>query len=259
VTAPSGARRSVATQLSSRVRHALTPERRRAVRRATDGLVGPLGSLTGARVTDAVALTFDDGPGRWTPAILDVLARRRATATFFVLVDRAEADPAGVRRILDGGHEVGLHGLDHTRLTTLPARAVRARLAEGRARLEAVTQRPVTLFRPPYGSQTPATFVAARRCGLRVVVWTCDAEDWIDHVPAYIAELALDRLRPGGTLLLHDGFVSDPADPLPEPTFDRAAALDGVFDGLDERGLRARSVGELLAGGRPRRTAWFRP
>jgi peptidoglycan/xylan/chitin deacetylase (PgdA/CDA1 family) len=259
MTAPSGTRRSVATQLSSRVRNALRPEHRRAVRRATDGLVGPLGSLTGAHVREAVALTFDDGPGPWTRGILDVLARRHATATFFVLVEQAEADPDGVRRILDGGHEVGLHGLDHTRLTTMTATGARAHIAEGRARLEAVVERPVTLFRPPYGSQTPATFAAARRCGLRVVVWTCDAEDWIDHEPERIAELALARIRPGGTLLLHDGFVSDPSDPLPEPAFDRAAALDRVLDGLDERGLRARSVGELLALGRPRRTAWFRP
>jgi peptidoglycan/xylan/chitin deacetylase (PgdA/CDA1 family) len=253
------ASRSRSTQLGWRLRASLTPGRRAALRRATDAWVGPLGSVRGASVPDAVALTFDDGPGPWTAPVLDVLARHGATATFFVLVERAEAEPALVRRIVAGGHEVALHGLDHRRLTAMAGPAVRPHIAEGKRRLERCTGRPVRFFRPPYGSQTPRTFAAARRCGLGVVVWTCDAEDWIDSEPRHIAALALERVRPGGVLLLHDGFESDPAAPLPEPTFDRAAALDLLLTGLDGRGLRALDVGRLLAEGRLRRTAWFRP
>jgi peptidoglycan/xylan/chitin deacetylase (PgdA/CDA1 family) len=253
------ARRSVATEVSWRLRAALTPERRTALRRATDSWVGPLGSLRGARTDGAVALTYDDGPGPATAAVLDVLARHGAGATFFVLVERAEAHPDLVRRIVAEGHEVALHGVDHRRLTTMDPAAVRAHIAEGRRRLEDCAGVPVRWFRPPYGSQTPRTFAAARRCGLGVVVWTCDADDWIDHEPAEIATLALDRLAPGGVLLLHDAFESDPAAPLPEPTFDRAEVLDLVLRGLEERSVRALSVGRLLGEGRPHRTAWFRP
>jgi peptidoglycan/xylan/chitin deacetylase (PgdA/CDA1 family) len=250
---------SLATQITWKVRAALPPERRAALRRATDTWVGPLGSVRGATAAHTVGLTFDDGPGPWTGPILDTLSAHGATATFFVLVARAEAEPALVRRMVAEGHEVALHGLDHQRLTTLPAGAVRAHIAEGRRRLERVTGAPVRWFRPPYGSQTPRTLAAARRCGLRVVVWSCDADDWIDHEPAHIAELALGRVQAGGILLLHDGFESDDAAPLPEPTFDRAEALGRLLAGLRERDLRAGTVGELLAAGRTRRTAWFRP
>ena len=260
VATPTGAR-SGATRAVWQLRSRLTPERRVALRRVTDPWIGPVGSVRGARATDAVALTFDDGPSDWTEPILDALRRAGATATFFVLVDRAEARPDTIRRILADGHEIGLHGTDHERLTAMPSGQVHAHLAEGKRRLERCTGSPVRLFRPPFGSQSPRTFVAARRCRLDVVVWTADADDWIDHEPAEVADLALDRLRPGGILLLHDGFAGDSRTPslLPEPRFDRVAAVDQLLAGLHERELRALSVRGLLAEGRTERTAWFRP
>ena len=253
------AHRSLVTHLSSRVRSVLSPTQRSALRTATEPWVKPIGSVRGAAVTDAVALTYDDGPGPHTASVLDVLERHGATATFFVLADRAEAEPELLRRMLGDGHEVALHGVDHQRLTALPASEVRSHIAEGKRRLEACTGQPVRYFRPPYGSQTPRTFVAARRCGLRIVVWSCDADDWIDHEPEHISQLALERLQPGGILLLHDGFEADPDAPLPEPGFDRAEVLGLVLSGLAQRGLRATGVGRLLESGAARRTAWFRP
>jgi len=260
-TTPTGgsAGSSLVTRLTWRARAALSPDRRAALRRATDPWVGPAGSICGADVDDAVALTFDDGPSRWTMPVLDVLDRHGATATFFVLVDRAEAAPDALRSIVERGHEVALHGLTHDRTTSLPRSAARAHIAEGKRRVEQCLGRPIRFYRPPFGAQSPLTFLAARRAGLHVVAWTCDADDWIDHDPATIATLALERLQPGGVLLLHDGFESDRQAPLPEPQFDRVEALDQLLTGLADRGLRSSSVGDLLASGRTRRTAWFRP
>src|SRR5919107_5789297 len=101
-----------------------------------------------------VALTYDDGPDPdHTPGVLDALARHGATATFFVLAERAEAHPDLVRRIAAEGHDVGLHGEDHTRLSALPARQALTRIRRGRRRLAAVLGRPVTLYRPADGAQ----------------------------------------------------------------------------------------------------------
>lgn len=74
-----------------------------------------------------VGLTFDDGPDpHWTPQVLDALAAAGHQATFFVMVNEAEKYPDLVRRIIAEGHEVALHGFDHTRLTTLPVRQAAA-------------------------------------------------------------------------------------------------------------------------------------
>ncbi len=242
-----------------RARRALTPERRATVRRLTDPWVGPAGSLKGVTDDAAIGLTFDDGPGPATITILDVLHEHGATATFFMLAGRAEERPEVVRRVLAEGHEVALHGPDHTRLTTLAPSDVRAHIADGKRRLERCAGASVRWFRPPFGSQSVRTFVAARRCGLQVVVWASDADDWNGDDPARVAESASSRCVPGGILLLHDAFENDPAAPLPEPQFDRADALERFLTRLEARGGRAMSVGALVDGRPVRRTAWFRP
>jgi len=244
------------------VRDRLSPDARRLARRVADTLLEPVGSITGATgVGRRFAITFDDGPDpSTTPAVLAVLGAHRVRATFFVLVERAEAQPALVRRLLDEGHEVGLHGLDHARLTTLRSDEVETQVAGGRRRLERVTGRKVRLFRPPYGAQSLRTWRAARRAGLHVVVWDGHAEDWADHPAATVAANAAAALRPGGILLLHDALAGDPREPKPpRPRFDRAEAVDRFLAGLPAAGWRPGTVGRLLAAGRPRHTAWFRP
>jgi peptidoglycan/xylan/chitin deacetylase (PgdA/CDA1 family) len=239
----------------------LSPDARRRVRRATDGLLAPLGSVRGARTdAPAVALTYDDGPvPGHTEAVLDALAEVGVRATFFQLVYRAEAYPGLVRRVVAAGHEVALHGIDHTRLTELTAAEVSRRLIAGKHRLEQVAGQPVRLFRPPYGAQTIRTYLAARRAGLDVVVWGPTTEDWRDGAPAEVAERALAGVAPGEVLLLHDGFEVPPGDRTPPPTFDRGDVTRALLAGLRERGYAASPVGTLLAGRRPWRTAWYRP
>lgn len=46
-------------------------------------------------------------------AVLDVLERHGARATFFCTLNFAERAPEVMRRIIDGGHEVAAHGVDH--------------------------------------------------------------------------------------------------------------------------------------------------
>jgi peptidoglycan/xylan/chitin deacetylase (PgdA/CDA1 family) len=244
-----------------RLRSLLSADARRRVRELTDPLAGPLGSIRGARTSDpVVALTFDDGPDpSSTPGVLDALARSGAHATWFVLVDRAEAHPELVRRMLADGHDVGLHGADHRRLTRLDRRELRGHIAEAQRRLAAVTGEAPRWFRPPYGSQDLPSFVAARRCGMQVVVWSADCEDWVQRAEAEIAQRAVAGVRPGAVLLLHDALAADPDEPAPDPALDRPRIADLVLAGLAARGLRPVSVSELLHGRRVHRTAWFRP
>jgi peptidoglycan/xylan/chitin deacetylase (PgdA/CDA1 family) len=235
---------------------------RRAVRRWADPLLAPWGSVRSVRTTSrSVALTFDDGPDpAGTPAVLDALAEARMQATFFVLVDRVTRCPAVVRRTIAEGHDLALHGGDHRRLTTLaPAAAARA-IADGKHRLEDAVGQPVRFFRPPFGAQSLATFRAARRCGLEVVVWSADARDWDPDPPRDVAERALAGCRPGAVVLLHDGRADGPDGP-PTPSVDRHEVARLVLAGLSERGLASASLSSLAGTGRGRfvHAVWFRP
>lgn len=244
-----------------RARKGLPNGVRRKIRVLTDPFSGPLGSIRGAHVGNgAVALTFDDGPDPLhTPGVLDALARHDMRATWFVIVERAEAHPELIRRMIAEGHDVGLHGADHKRLTRLAYGELRAHIEKGSERLTALTASKPVWFRPPYGSQNFWSYVIVRRLGMQVVVWSADCEDWVQRPEALIAQQAIEHATPGGVLLLHDGLAADPKVPAPNPHLDRSAIAEMIMVGLKSRGLRGVSVSELLTLGKPHFTVWFRP
>jgi peptidoglycan/xylan/chitin deacetylase (PgdA/CDA1 family) len=209
---------------------------------------------TGERV---VALTYDDGPHpEVTPRLLDVLARRGATATFFVLAARAEEHPEIVRRAVAEGHEVALHGADHRSLLTLGDDEAVAAVTDARHRVERVTGTPVTLYRPPYGHHTAGQARGLRAAGLEVVIWSADPTDWKHAAEDEIVERVVDAIFPGGVVLMHDDRA-DPetaADPSELPRFSRPRVLESLLDRLAEGGWTTSTVGDLLRRHRPVRS-----
>jgi len=250
ISAPATAMRS------SEIRRGLFPNTE-AAQRIKSALLLPVGTVIGAfESPQTVALTFDDGPDlNVTPRILDVLARHSAKATFFVLVDHARARMPLLRRILDEGHEVGLHFDRHDRITSLPKAMAFRRLREAKRHLSELAG-PISLFRPPYGNQNQVTYLFARLLNLTVIGWTRQGDDWIEQTPEHSAALVTKNLSGGDIILLHDGLELGPDEP--HPTLDRARVTDLVLDEAGRRGLNMVTVGELLARGAPRRTRWFR-
>lgn len=225
--------------------------------RIKSAILIPNGTIVGAfDVPDAVGLTFDDGPDLdVTPAILDVLRRHEAKATFFVLTDHAQARGDLLRRIMAEGHEIGLHFDRHDHVTKLPPLTALRRMIQAR-RLLASLAGPVRLFRPPYGSQNYLTYAFARLLGLKVIGWTRWANDWLEQSPESAAHVAFEHLRGGDIVLMHDGLELGPDDP--RPTFDRAQMVELFLREAHRRGLRAVTVGSLMSRGRRRRSHWFR-
>lgn len=218
-----------------------------------------LGSVTGT-TSDAVVLTLDDGPDEIeTPKMLAVLASHNASATFFVLVGRARRHPALLRAIRDGGHEIALHGPDHRSLTTFGFTAALRRTRSAKAELESLSGMTIRWFRPPYGSQTPTTWLAVRASGLVPVLWDSTTWDWKDVTPDQRMAKALAGARPGAVLLAHDGIAGadDGVAAGPPPLLERARLLDTVLDEHMRRGLRGRSLGAALEQGTAVRTAQF--
>jgi peptidoglycan/xylan/chitin deacetylase (PgdA/CDA1 family) len=232
--------------------------RSEAVQRLKSVILKPVGTATSVfDVDDLIALTFDDGPdAEVTPRMLDVLRRHGAKATFFVLTSEAEQRPELLRRILDDGHEIGLHFDRHDRITALPPKAAFQRMTAARDRLAELMGAPVTLFRPPYGGQNYLTYLFARLLGLTVVGWTRWASDWEEQTPEQSAGVATGRMTGGDIVLLHDGLALTPEEV--RPTLDRTAVADLILAEAARRGLRSVTVGELLGKGPHRLSHWFR-
>jgi peptidoglycan-N-acetylglucosamine deacetylase len=101
------------------------------VRSVIGRLLGPVAGVVTAE--PAAALTFDDGPDpHWTPRVLEVLERRQARATFFMIGAAAAAHPDLVRRVASMGHAVGNHTWDHRALPKISYRCGRRPILNAR-------------------------------------------------------------------------------------------------------------------------------
>lgn len=212
------------------------------------------------RPTTSTVLTYDDGP---TPGVTDlllpVLAEAGATATFFVLLTRVRRHLGLLREVMAAGHEIGLHGPDHLRLTRLPGDVHAARFGEAKAELEDLTGCAVRWSRPPYGAQDVASWTAARDVGLQPVLWSLTCLDWATHPPEdYLAEIRSGDPA-GAVVLLHDGYADerDGVDDGPAPALDRIALTRGVLAEIAGAGLTAASLGRALEDGVPEQRPWL--
>ncbi|MGG6312432.1 N-acetylmuramoyl-L-alanine amidase [Paenibacillus macerans] len=151
-----------------------------------------------------VALTFDDGPDRIvTPNILEVLIENDIKATFFILGNRAEANPDLVRRIAEDGHAVGNHSWSHPNFDEISMDEAMKEIEDTQEVLEdAIGYRP-SLFRPPYGALSDDKRDQLHQMNLAVVNWTVDTMDWSGNSSEEIMKLVHEQLNPGGIVLQH--------------------------------------------------------
>lgn len=175
------------------------------VRRALTPTLLPA-RLSGVSAEHHVALTFDDGPDPdSTPAFLDLLAERGVRATFFLLGRYAVEHPGLVSRIVEEGHELGVHGWTHRCVAWVGVRRLLGDLRTTRRVLERIAGEPVRWYRPPYGVLTTQALLVARRAGLQTVLWSDWGVDWrAGRTPAQVLDTVTRGLRPGATVLLHD-------------------------------------------------------
>ncbi|MCY0929097.1 bifunctional polysaccharide deacetylase/glycosyltransferase family 2 protein [Streptomyces sp. H27-H1] len=159
-----------------------------------------------------IALTFDDGPDPvWTPKILDVLRRNDVRATFFTVGTRVADNPALARRIVEDGHQIGLHSFTHTDLGTASAWRRSLELRETQLTVAGATGVTTPLLRPPYSSSNTAltdadwdAVVQAGQEGYLTVLTTLDSEDWRRPGVERIIANATPKGTGGQILLMHD-------------------------------------------------------
>jgi peptidoglycan-N-acetylglucosamine deacetylase len=153
-----------------------------------------------------VALTFDDGPHpEGTPAVLEVLARENAHATFFVVGEQVQRRPALVAEIVAAGHLVAVHGYRHRLQLRLGGAEVRADIERGVEAVRDATGTEPAWHRPPYGVYSPAGLKFVRESGMRPLLWSRWGKDWRKFTtPATIAARATREIGTGDVILLHD-------------------------------------------------------
>lgn len=216
--------------------HKLSPSERVAPR--SEDVTTSLQVNTVFRVATSeklVALTFDDGPdARWTPTVLDILAKHDAKATFFVIGEAAKKHPELIAREAAEGHEIGIHEWQHVDYLNQEFSDLSKRLRDTREAIIAAGAPEPTLGRPPYGRLDSPALRAYADLSLDAVLWS-------HHFPgAHAAEVRhrnVESASPGMIVLAHDGR-GDPTDAL-------MSEIDTFISALKAKGYRFVTISEL--------------
>ncbi|MCJ7791700.1 MAG: glycosyltransferase [Dehalococcoidia bacterium] len=192
-----------------------------------------------------IALTFDDGPNEpYTSNVLSILEQYRIKATFFVIGQNARRHPETCRRIVTAGNVIGNHSYHHYKSLCLRRGKAVARDVElaHQAIYECTGFEP-KLFRPPHGFRTPWLMRTVHHLGYMVVTWDNMTGDWkAEKSGDEIVRAILQRAKPGGVIVLHDGRDG-------RPRYDRSQMLQAlpiVIETLKERGFDFVTIPELL-------------
>src|SRR5215472_1136784 len=195
-----------------------------------------------------VAITFDDGPDpTYTPQILDVLRKKNAKATFFLIGIPSENDPGLVRRIYDEGHEIGNHTLTHPNISEISTWRFEKEINVTERLFGAKLGVKPLFFRPPYSiDQEPDTadevkpLELTQDMGYITVGDKIDPSDWSmnrRYSAAEIAQNVFNNLGKGNIILLHDGGGD---------RSQTVKALPLIIDGIRARGYEIVPVSTLI-------------
>ena len=194
-----------------------------------------------------VALTFDDGPSGRTAAILRVLARHHAHATFFVVGRATRGMEPVLRHVAATGNELADHTYSHADLLALHARARRAQLQWTRGLVARATGIQARFFRPPYGATGPAVNRLGRSS-------RADPGAVVGRQPRLaapgtkaIVQRVLAHVRPGAIVLMHDGG-GDRRETL--------RALPSILRALQRRHFEVVTLSRMLAIPPPTSSFW---
>lgn len=203
-------------------------------------------------ITDKiVAITFDDGPNEpYTSEILDILENYGINATFFVIGKNVELQSETAKRIVAEGNVIGNHSQSHNAnhaLTTYGYRDIE--LAQDT--IVTVTGVSPHLYRPPHGKKSPWELYALKRLKLVEVTWSISAND--QHIvgflgkpsPEMLAQEIVSKVRPGGIVLLHDGYGTNHGDIKADKSL-TVKTLPLIIEELQKQGYEFVTVPELL-------------
>lgn len=187
-----------------------------------------------------VALTFDDGPDDLTPALLDLLKKFNAKATFFCIGTKIEESPSIVERIDAEGHSLGNHSFYHQPyFPVLSVKNIREEIAATQMKLKEVTGKNNRYFRPPFGVSNPIIARALKAFSLFVVGWSIRSLDTSKTKEVALARI-LKKIKGGDVVLLHD------------TTPDILWIVEQLLVYLKKNSMRALSLDEFIALGHGR-------
>ena len=152
-----------------------------------------------------IALTFDDGPGPYTPQVLSVLERYQVPATFFEIGEEVADYPQYSKMVAAAGFPVEDHTWSHPNLTTIPASSVASQIDMTQVEIQALTGTTPQCVRPPYNAWNSTVLSQIAATGLTTMSYSVDPRDWSLRGVQAIVKRVVGAAFPGAVVDMHDG------------------------------------------------------
>ncbi len=167
---------------------------------------------TGNTKEKVIALTFDDGPGPFTPAVLELLKAHNIRATFFMEGSQIESYPKIAKQVIDAGHEIGNHTYNHFNYglakNAYPDRFVHE-LKQTEAALIRAGGTQTKVVRMPHGALTKSNrhwlLPTLKEHGYALVHWSFGTDWLLKKSGEQMAKEYIAAAKPGAVFLFHDG------------------------------------------------------
>ena len=188
-----------------------------------------------------IALTFDDGPGPFTPQILDLLKEHHARATFFMEGDQIPSYPQYAKAVADAGMEIGNHTWSHPdfhKVKEAPAERLKEELQKTEDAIRKFSGVTARIVRMPHGYFNHSWLLPTlKEKGYALVHWTFGTDWFLKKTPEQMAAEYIKNAHPGAVFLFHDGGRHR------EKTL---AALKIVVPALEQKGYRFVAAEDLF-------------
>ena len=196
---------------------------------------------TGLAGKAVIALTFDDGPGPFTPQVLAVLQAYHVPATFFETGSNVASYPQYSRMVAAAGYAIGNHTWNHPILSNLGQADIGNQIDWAQAEIASVTGQTPVCLRPPYDLWNSTVLSEVSRHGLATVSYSIDSSDWKSPGTQTIVDRVVSAAFPGAIVGLHDGGADSQT----------VAALPQIITTLQARGYTFVSIcsGSASTGG----------
>ena len=183
-----------------------------------------------------IAISFDAAWGNDdTEQLINILAEYEVPATFFVVGAWVDKYPESVKQLSDAGHQVQNHSNTHPYMTGLSSEQIIDELESCNKKIENVTGKCPTLFRPPYGDYDNCVVETAESIGMYAIQWDVDSLDWKDNAtPDSICQRVTSKVKNGSIVLFHND-----ADHTPE-------ALPTILKCLKDEGYEFVFISDLI-------------
>lgn len=155
-----------------------------------------------------LALTFDDGPSKYTPQILDILQKENVKATFFVLGQNIINNEDIVLREYTDGHLIGIHSYEHVFFTKLKKEDILYQITTTNSMINEITNFSPIYIRVPYGSTNNRVNSILKEQNLENILWNVDSLDWSYKDSDKTTTQVFKNVTGNDIILMHDTFDS---------------------------------------------------